>query len=157
MKLGKLISKAISCIDSYINPPTEKELKDKHKTEFYSYLHQHPGFMAMNLMDQIEDFEMDILSEDYFILRRGESFGSLILHRETIDPSKNLNRLLMRDLDDFRKHVKRINELYLKNEGVNLDSYYDKTILNQCFRSKDPEFSSKFFKYLNKLLNGNKT
>ena len=42
MKLGKLISKAISCIDSYINPPTEKELKDKHKTEFYVYISQFP-------------------------------------------------------------------------------------------------------------------
>lgn len=49
MKLGKLISKAISCIDSYINPPTEKELKDKHKTEFYVYISQFPGFMAMNI------------------------------------------------------------------------------------------------------------
>ena len=33
MKLGKLISKAISCIDSYINPPTEKELKAVRKAE----------------------------------------------------------------------------------------------------------------------------
>ncbi len=156
MKLGKLISKAISCIDSKINPPTEKELKDKHKIEFYSYLHQHPGFMAMNLMDQIEDFEMDILSEDYFILRRGESFGSLILHRETIDPSKNLNRLLMRDLEYFRKRVIKLNETYLNGEVSSMENY-DRKILRWCFQSEDPEFSSKFFKYLNKLLNGNKT
>lgn len=148
MKLGKLISKAISCIDSKINPPTEKELKDKHKIEFYSYLHQHPGFMAMNLMDQIEDFEMDILSEDYFILRRGESFGSLILHRETIDPSKNLNRLLMRDLEYFRKRVIKLNETYLNGEVSSMENY-DRKILRWCFQSEDPEFSSKFFKYLN--------
>ena len=44
MKLGKLISKAISCIDSYINPPTEKELKDSKETKdiiYYKYFIQH--------------------------------------------------------------------------------------------------------------------
>ena len=49
MELGKLISKAISCVDSYINPPTEKELKDKRKTEFYVYISQFPEFMAIDI------------------------------------------------------------------------------------------------------------
>ena len=79
MKLGKLISKAISCIDSYINPPTEKELKDKHKTEFYVYISQFPGFMAMNILDEIEELEMDILSEDYYNIRAGKTWKVLIL------------------------------------------------------------------------------
>lgn len=79
MELGKLISKAISCIDSYINPPTEKQLKDKHKTEFYVYISQFPGFMAMNILDEIEELEMDILSEDYYNIRAGKMWKEIYL------------------------------------------------------------------------------
>lgn len=151
-----MIKSIFKSIFSKINPPIEEEVRKKHKNEFYLYLCQHPGFMAINLIDQIEDFEMNILSEDYFILKSGKSFGNLILHRETIDPSKNLNELLIKDLENFRERVKKINKLYLENGEINLDSYYDRVILNQCFRSPDIKYSSKFFKYLNKLNNESK-
>lgn len=156
MKLGKLISKAISCIDSYINPPTEKELKDKHKTEFYVYISQFPGFMAMNILDEIEELEMDILSEDYYNIRAGKTWKVLILYQGTSDCLGNINKVLKEDLEYFRKRVIKLNETYLNGEVSSMENY-DRKMLRWCFQSEDPEFSSKFFKYLNKLLNGNKT
>jgi hypothetical protein len=112
--------------------------------------------MAMNILDEIEELEMDILSEDYYNIRAGKTWKVLILYQGTSDCLGNINKVLKEDLEYFRKRVIKLNETYLNGEVSSMENY-DRKILRWCFQSEDPEFSSKFFKYLNKLLNGNKT
>ena len=99
---------------------------------------------------------MDILSEDYYNIRAGKTWKVLILYQGTSDCLGNINKVLKEDLEYFRKRVIKLNETYLNGEVSSMENY-DRKILRWCFQSEDPEFSSKFFKYLNKLLNGNKT
>ena len=145
-----------TCKILYELPELTEEDEKNIQYKFRKYLYIDYGREWFEYNYEIEELEMDILSEDYYNIRAGKTWKVLILYQGTSDCLGNINKVLKEDLEYFRKRVIKLNETYLNGEVSSMENY-DRKILRWCFQSEDPEFSSKFFKYLNKLLNGNKT